>query len=207
MDKDTVPQTLDSMQASVRNSIYLLANVPVTTKQHSTMATPPGCCASSTATQSLETRAGKATPSQKDNGGPAQTVTEAASMGCQDDCCAGDHQYGGIEPVGTATDPCSNACCRVEDEDSPDEAVSSKTTCCLDEQLAEGPSLQSGHPRPSCEDPCCAEKQPDVKESQDPECCAGKSSPCCDTSCLDRLAARECLQSDICNGEHLPCHS
>lgn len=25
-----------------------------------------------------------------------------------------------------------------------------------------------------------------------PDCCAGKTSPCCDTSCLDRLAVREC---------------
>jgi hypothetical protein len=25
-----------------------------------------------------------------------------------------------------------------------------------------------------------------------PSCCEGKASPCCDKSCLDRLALREC---------------
>lgn len=41
------------------------------------------------------------------------------------------------------------------------------------------------------------EKGKEAKTPTDgaPECCRGKVSPCCDTSCLDRLAIRECADS------------
>lgn len=45
-------------------------------------------------------------------------------------------------------------------------------------------------------DDCCSSgKCVDDKTEHDtdaPDCCRGKVSPCCDTSCLDRLAMREC---------------
>ncbi|KAF2443926.1 heavy metal translocatin [Karstenula rhodostoma CBS 690.94] len=46
----------------------------------------------------------------------------------------------------------------------------------------------------SKKDSCCSSKPVDV-ELQDlkpPSCCEGKPSPCCDSSCIDRLALREC---------------
>lgn len=47
-------------------------------------------------------------------------------------------------------------------------------------------------------DDCCSPVDGKCEESQTekdddaPECCKGKVGPCCDTSCLDRLATREC---------------
>ncbi|KAH6995696.1 E1-E2 ATPase-domain-containing protein [Ilyonectria sp. MPI-CAGE-AT-0026] len=39
-----------------------------------------------------------------------------------------------------------------------------------------------------------------------PDCCRGKRAPCCDVSCLDRLALRECERSDAAaQGENTPC--
>ncbi|RDA86596.1 hypothetical protein CP532_5978 [Ophiocordyceps camponoti-leonardi (nom. inval.)] len=37
-----------------------------------------------------------------------------------------------------------------------------------------------------CPDTCCGD------EPTDPDCCRGKPSPCCDDSCIERLALREC---------------
>lgn len=36
------------------------------------------------------------------------------------------------------------------------------------------------------------------KETDSPECCRGKSLPCCNDSCLDRLALRECDANSDC---------
>jgi Cu2+-exporting ATPase len=47
---------------------------------------------------------------------------------------------------------------------------------------------------PSCKDKCCgppAQSDGD-KTPPSPPCCEGKPSPCCDASCLDRLALRAC---------------
>jgi len=47
---------------------------------------------------------------------------------------------------------------------------------------------------PACKDSCCgppAQSDGD-KTPPSPPCCQGKSSPCCDASCLDRLALRAC---------------
>ncbi|KAJ5152615.1 uncharacterized protein N7482_009093, partial [Penicillium canariense] len=51
-------------------------------------------------------------------------------------------------------------------------------------------------PTPEKPDDCCSSgKCADNKtenHTDAPDCCRGKVSPCCDTSCLDRLAMREC---------------
>ncbi len=50
-----------------------------------------------------------------------------------------------------------------------------------------------------CRDLCCDNTTLAVDNSLDkdkedaPDCCADKIGPCCDTSCLDRLAMRECV--------------
>lgn len=45
-------------------------------------------------------------------------------------------------------------------------------------------------------DDCCSSGNCIVdkteRDTDTPDCCRGKVSPCCDTSCLDRLAMREC---------------
>lgn len=52
-------------------------------------------------------------------------------------------------------------------------------------------------------DCCSALRQPSPTPREDtnpPECCRGKQFPCCDDSCLDRLALRECDETEDCCG-------
>ncbi|KAI0167379.1 E1-E2 ATPase-domain-containing protein [Pestalotiopsis sp. NC0098] len=42
----------------------------------------------------------------------------------------------------------------------------------------------------------CAEKAAADVKIRRPACCTGKPAPCCDTSCLDRIAARECQRAN-----------
>jgi Cu2+-exporting ATPase len=47
---------------------------------------------------------------------------------------------------------------------------------------------------------CFSGEHSSVKVTSDidvPHCCRGKTSPCCDTSCLERLALRECAISAV----------
>lgn len=59
------------------------------------------------------------------------------------------------------------------------------------------------------DDSSSADKTTHAAESDDnavPDCCRGKRAPCCDVSCLDRLALRECEGGDAAaQGENTPC--
>ena len=63
---------------------------------------------------------------------------------------------------------------------------------CCNEDDTEDPAESS---EDSCQDACCdglaVEKLSD-DPSEVPSCCKGKPFPCCDSSCIDRLALREC---------------
>ncbi|KAF7542252.1 hypothetical protein G7Z17_g11738 [Cylindrodendrum hubeiense] len=43
----------------------------------------------------------------------------------------------------------------------------------------------------------CSDKDVDSDDTVVPDCCRGKQAPCCDVSCLDRLALRECSISGL----------
>jgi hypothetical protein len=61
-----------------------------------------------------------------------------------------------------------------------------------------GPSCnESG----DCEDADLSEPGSLEEDPNDPSCCRGKANPCCDASCLDRLAFRECDTDTISTGE------
>ncbi|OAA64760.1 ATPase, P-type, K/Mg/Cd/Cu/Zn/Na/Ca/Na/H-transporter [Cordyceps fumosorosea ARSEF 2679] len=70
----------------------------------------------------------------------------------------------------------------------PLEALVCRSSCCVD----------SANNAPATD----TSKNKDKDKDNSPDCCAGKTSPCCDTSCLDRLAVRECEGGgpDTCNG-------
>ncbi|KAK3897723.1 E1-E2 ATPase-domain-containing protein [Staphylotrichum tortipilum] len=54
-------------------------------------------------------------------------------------------------------------------------------------------STSTPEPVAACKDSCCGPpSQSDNEKAQPPPCCEGKPSPCCDVSCLDRLALRAC---------------
>jgi Cu2+-exporting ATPase len=81
------------------------------------------------------------------------------------DCCA-------PQPVEVG---CNKGCCSVLDPKRPDGYSIPDPT-------------ESG-----CNKGCCS--QPQLTQPDDttvPSCCEGKPAPCCDQSCLDRLALRDC---------------
>ncbi|QDS74702.1 hypothetical protein FKW77_000509 [Venturia effusa] len=97
-------------------------------------------------------------------------------------CCSGKEE-------GVTRNDCQNTCCLSNGHDVQE---SCKDTCCpSDEKLAS---------EKVCLNSCCpSEGTSEVatqlrKDGHAPrsECCEEKSTPCCDASCLDRIAIREC---------------
>jgi Cu2+-exporting ATPase len=71
------------------------------------------------------------------------------------------------------------------------------------ELIQDGPDHVRGMPIADCRDGCCVIPVPhdsgspgcrstSTETREAPSCCEGKPSPCCDASCLDRLALRAC---------------
>jgi hypothetical protein len=76
----------------------------------------------------------------------------------------------------------------------------SRDTCCDCDDAGPLDTTASGQNElaPEKPDDCSPGKYADNKtedHTDAPDCCRGKVSPCCDTSCLDRLAIRECEMS------------
>ena len=108
---------------------------------------------------------------------------------CQDKCCPA--------PEPASLDRSKDACCTFSKLPGQEDC---KDTCCTPANVEEN-DLQG-----DCKDTCCASeniKKNDMQEqsaaykprkgdSNDPSCCRYKPTPCCDSSCLDRLALREC---------------
>jgi Cu2+-exporting ATPase len=107
-------------------------------------------------------------------------------MGC--DCCG--QQAPSPEPVAapiaTPTEKmnsCQDSCCDGND---------------LEEDLDTNDLGQEERTQENPDDCCSSGKCANDKPEHDPDtpdCCRGKVGPCCDTSCLDRLAMRECEMS------------
>lgn len=99
----------------------------------------------------------------------------------ENDTLAADGSY---KVAGTADkDTYQGACCTAD---------ASHFTCCADGQAAGTRQSESDS---GCDDTCCSKEIKTLGSPADaPACCEGKPSPCCDISCLDRLAVRECQQ-------------
>lgn len=80
------------------------------------------------------------------------------------------------------TSSCQDSCCESNDADPFDATASGQK-----------------EPTPEKPDDCCSPGRCVDNKTEShtdaPDCCRGKASPCCDTSCLDRLAMRECEMS------------
>lgn len=127
---------------------------------------------------------------------PKAESTKVDDDGCQDSCC-------GAAAEATKSEGSGSACCAssVPAKDGGDDGC--KTT--TDDNPTSKESLDS---EAGCKDTCCASSKPVATDANDPPCCKGKASPCCDASCLDRLARRSCDRDPQCkarnrNGE--PC--
>lgn len=126
---------------------------------------------------------------------------EESDDDCGDTCCGSKQAEPGAKGV-TEPSPSQDMCCASEaaaviQQDGPKPACADG--CCSDEPpvKAQPVPIQS-----SCEDACCSEESPASEGSSTPDCCVDKPSPCCDNSCLDRLAVRECQNgSTVCSGK------
>lgn len=104
-------------------------------------------------------------------------------MGC--DCCG---------PPAPTTEPVAAPIA------APIEETSSCQDSCCDEPLETKDPRQEELNQNVPGDCCSSGKCTDDKAKDDsdaPDCCRGKVGPCCDTSCLDRLAMRECEISAV----------
>ena len=50
-------------------------------------------------------------------------------------------------------------------------------------------------------DDCCASVTTPTTTDDRPACCIGKTAPCCDDACIDRIALRACTSVDRCTGQ------
>lgn len=151
---------------------------------------------------------------------PVSTKSEVGDESCNDGCCAdstGAADVAAIEPQSCCGESASqggpnNSCCEVSEPSKPEECSSVKVgpmakdhdqlqdSCCGSDGNESSPQpVQEG----SCEQSCCALPAIAPGPLPAPDCCQGKTSPCCDTDCIDRLALRECQSKgsdDCCDG-------
>lgn len=138
------------------------------------------------------------------------TVSEDS---CDKGCCAGEGRASPEPALATSAASCADACC-TEDDEQPKAITEAKSNgtcedgCCAGGQSSKTNALALGATcgdsccdeeqavdvvsDASCKDACCDDAKLAPQDPEDPSCCKGKTNPCCDVSCLDRLAAREC---------------
>lgn len=137
-------------------------------------------------------------------------ATETCKEGCceesdseVDDCCNETQSQKAVAGV----DDCQAGCCGESPTNlsrcNPSKPLEKAKTCSSDAGDCCGNSVVS---EPAHQDDCCSgldascgaargTDAADVANRGDEkvmDCCRGKPSPCCDESCLDRLALREC---------------
>jgi Cu2+-exporting ATPase len=89
----------------------------------------------------------------------------------------------------------TDSCCESNAGDAKDDASSLQAlqlepvAGVLDNSANDMPAAAPGT---GCADGCCAAPTEAENKPHPPPCCAGKPSPCCDMSCLERLALRAC---------------
>ncbi|GAB1317121.1 P-type cation-transporting [Madurella fahalii] len=121
-------------------------------------------------------------------------------MACGSGCCAKPASAPPEQPKAAPADPESapvqhdgDSCCddtNVMTKNDPD--GSGLATTAPDESTENDGCHTPAPAVPSCNDCCSAPKPTRLDATPVPNCCEGKVAPCCDQSCLDRLALREC---------------
>ena len=120
---------------------------------------------------------------------------------------------------------CGSGCCGPpEDPSKQAETTSTEQDQHQDQNEGTCRQLVQGEATTAeCQDACCEgslTKEADektsytakasresLKEADTPSCCEGKTSPCCDVDCLERLALRECNTGDSGTSAFVPaCH-
>lgn len=119
---------------------------------------------------------------------PKGSEENSASMGC----CSAQKQ-----PKVSADNSASAGCCSGQKQ--PKEENSGNSSCCIDKASC-NPSpdfAKIDHASSCCSEPSVLE----IEDPNNPDCCKGKDGSCCDASCLDRIALRQC---DVSGGMSSP---
>ena len=133
---------------------------------------------------------------------PAQpAIINSAS--CQDTCCSGpsgqakegdccdsntEMEDDGCKPPEIVSTGSQNGCCGGPTKKAQGGAGSGTTDTKVDDDCCAPKSIDRG-----CQKSCLSAPEKSHLERQDrPSCCKDKAFPCCDVSCLDRIALREC---------------
>ncbi|KAF2801900.1 copper-translocating P-t [Mytilinidion resinicola] len=117
--------------------------------------------------------------------GSNDTKQDIAREVCQDNCCSGKDERPVKEEEKLIEEDCQDGCCSGSSavkQDLVEDPCEDK--CCSSEN-----ELPSKDDRSSC---CSGSKNYADRRDDVPAHCKGKSIPCCDASCVDRLAVREC---------------
>ncbi|KAI0133464.1 copper-translocating P-type ATPase [Xylariales sp. AK1849] len=120
---------------------------------------------------------------------------------CQEKCCSGNNDKAAL-----ATEDCQDGCCS-DETDKPNPTKGGCSDQCCSDNMAELKVIEAkcqekccsnsdnvmASAKKDCRDQCCS-GQTSTAPVQDvaPPCCEGKDSPCCDDTCIERLAIREC---------------
>lgn len=124
---------------------------------------------------------------------PSKPDTAEPGATCKDACCAEDEEQPKAATEAGPTDTCGGGCCSGDEPSkntTSEAAATCEDACCAGDDAVDMTKPDYGA---SCKDACCDDTKPELEDPKNPSCCKGKSSPCCDASCLDRLAARECI--------------
>ncbi|KAL7930089.1 E1-E2 ATPase domain-containing protein [Trichoderma chlorosporum] len=162
--------------------------------------------------------------------GPPSETPEQFSEQQDPSNCAGDVAVAGPEKLDNAhpecdgtvrenDEACQDSCCSRSVEE-PKNDNTCQDSCC-DESIAEPRNVKACEntgQEAELKDDCCTSNvsksnctkggcskvdTPCPSMMKAPPCCEGKTSPCCDQACLDRLALRECegFESGPCNNK------
>jgi hypothetical protein len=118
-------------------------------------------------------------------------------MACGSGCCgpkptpATDTASEAVQ--NSAGRPETDSCCESDAGDAKDDASSLQSPEAVAGALDHSAdAMPADAPETTCADRCCAAPAEDEEKPDPPPCCEDKPSPCCDVSCLDRLALRAC---------------
>ncbi len=161
------------------------------------MACGSGCCkpAASPPAPSTPAPAPAPVPASSPIEQQKDEPTEADRDDCQDTCCGAEVEP---SPLKSKCEEPGNSCCAPPP--APADCHGSDDGCkaTVDDDSASRKVLDPELPR--CKDACCsAPPEPSAPDADDPACCKGRASPCCDTSCLDRIARRSCDGDSKCD--------
>ncbi|OLN96724.1 P-type cation-transporting ATPase 2 [Colletotrichum chlorophyti] len=152
-----------------------------------------GCCGSAVAEAVVIAGDGKSAGSA-DNCRPQPAVQDVENG--KQGCCGSEEvvvpKSCSSEKTG-ATANCCGSTPKVKVEDC-------KKGCCgsdAEHNISDnGDKLQEGT-MDDCKKGCCSSADPVISSAEEkaPSCCEGKTSPCCDSTCIERLALRECAST------------